>query len=61
MALAVRTPSYVPTRDEIVEAARALVPALRARAQQAEELRQPPDETLADLRAENELHGHEVP
>lgn len=45
-----QTPSYIPTRDEIVKAASDLIPSLRARARQAEELRRMPDETIADMK-----------
>ena len=40
-----------PSYPEMVERAQALVPALRERAQGAEELRRIPDDTVADLRA----------
>ena len=49
--MAVSKPSHIPTREEVVEAARALVPTLRDRAQETEDLRRIPDETIADLRA----------
>ena len=39
----------IPTRDELVERARALVPALRERAARTEELRRLPEETLQDF------------
>ncbi len=39
----------VPTRDELVDRARRLVPRLRDRARRTEELRRLPDETFADL------------
>ncbi|HVV92195.1 MAG TPA: acyl-CoA dehydrogenase family protein [Hyphomicrobiales bacterium] len=38
-----------PDRSELLRRARALVPALRARAEQGEALRRVPDETIADL------------
>jgi 3-hydroxy-9,10-secoandrosta-1,3,5(10)-triene-9,17-dione monooxygenase len=41
----------VPTRNEVIQAAQALVPALRERAQDTENLRRLPDETVADLKA----------
>jgi 3-hydroxy-9,10-secoandrosta-1,3,5(10)-triene-9,17-dione monooxygenase len=37
------------TRDELLQRARALLPALEQRAEQAEELRRLPDETVSDL------------
>lgn len=40
-----------PTRDEILEAARGLIPVLRKRAPEAERIRRIPDETIEDLRA----------
>lgn len=46
-----RKPSYVPTRDELVKAAQDLVPVLRERAVEAEQLRRMPDETIKDLKA----------
>ena len=39
-----------PTRDEILEAARGLIPVLRERAPEAERIRRIPDETIEDLR-----------
>ena len=39
-----------PTKDELVTAARALIPSLRDRAEEAEDLRRLPDETVADLK-----------
>ena len=39
-----------PTRDEILDAARLLVPVLRERAPEAERIRRIPDETISDLR-----------
>jgi 3-hydroxy-9,10-secoandrosta-1,3,5(10)-triene-9,17-dione monooxygenase len=43
-------PSHIPTRDEVVQAAQDLVPTLRDRAQETEDLRRLPDETITDLR-----------
>ena len=40
-----------PTREQILDAARGLVPVLRGRAPEAERIRRIPDETIADLRA----------
>ena len=40
-----------PTREQFVEAARALIPVLRERAPEAERIRRIPDETIEDLRA----------
>ncbi len=45
------SPSSIPTRQEIIKAAESLVPVLRDRAQDTEDLRRLPDETIADLRA----------
>ena len=39
-----------PSREQILEAARALIPVLRARAPEAERIRRVPDETIEDLR-----------
>ena len=39
-----------PTREQFVEAARALIPVLRERAPEAERIRRIPDETIEDLR-----------
>ncbi len=44
-------PDHIPTQDELVAAARDLVPALKERAQQAEDLRRLPEETIRDLKA----------
>ena len=44
-------PDYVPTRSEIVRAARDLIPILRDRAQATESNRDLPVETVADLKA----------
>jgi alkylation response protein AidB-like acyl-CoA dehydrogenase len=41
--------SDTPTKEDLLARAEALVPALRARAQKAEELRRCPDETVADF------------
>lgn len=41
----------IPTADEIIARARALVPALRERARQAEKNRRVPDETIAEMQA----------
>ena len=38
-----------PSREEIIDRAAALVPVLRDRAAEAEQLRRIPDETIADL------------
>ena len=43
--------SNIPTKTEIVEAARVLIPSLRDRANEAEDLRKLPDATVADLKA----------
>lgn len=40
-----------PTKDELVSAARHLIPSLRERADEAEDLRHLPDATIADLKA----------
>jgi 3-hydroxy-9,10-secoandrosta-1,3,5(10)-triene-9,17-dione monooxygenase len=50
----------IPSREEIVKAAQALVPTLRDRAQDTEDLRRIPDETIADLRKAG-LHKLFVP
>ena len=51
MALAENTsPSYIPTRKEITKLARNLVPELRERAEQAEDLRKMPEENVAALK-----------
>ena len=39
-----------PTREQILDAARGLIPVLRERAPEAERIRRIPDETIADLR-----------
>ena len=41
----------IPTRKEIIQAAADLVPILRERAEEAEDLRKMPDETIEDLKA----------
>ena len=46
-----RRPSYVPTRQEMTQAATDLIPVLRERAQATEALRDIPEETIADLKA----------
>lgn len=45
-----KTQALVPTRDEILDRARALVPALRERAEACEAARMLPAETIADYR-----------
>jgi 3-hydroxy-9,10-secoandrosta-1,3,5(10)-triene-9,17-dione monooxygenase len=49
--LSKQTPSYQPTREELVLEARKLVPVLRERAEQTEDLGRIPDETIADIKA----------
>lgn len=49
--MSARTSQSVPTRAEAIEAARALQPVLRERADATEDLRRLPDETIADLKA----------
>ena len=49
--MSARTSQSVPTRAEAIEAARALQPVLRERAEATEDLRRLPDETIADLKA----------
>ena len=51
MVTATKKPDYIPSREELMAAARSLRPALRERAAQAEDLRQMPDQTIADLKA----------
>ena len=41
----------IPTRKEIIQAAADLVPILRERAEEAEDLRKMPDETIEDLKS----------
>jgi 3-hydroxy-9,10-secoandrosta-1,3,5(10)-triene-9,17-dione monooxygenase len=48
---AVNAPDRLPTVDDLVQRARDLAPALRQRADTAEQHRRMPDETLADLTA----------
>ncbi len=43
-------PSYIPTREELTKAAADLVPKLRERAEEAEDLRMMPDETIEDIK-----------
>lgn len=43
-------PSYIPTREELTKAATDLVPKLRERAEEAEDLRMMPDETIEDIK-----------
>ncbi|MDG2297346.1 MAG: acyl-CoA dehydrogenase family protein, partial [Gammaproteobacteria bacterium] len=43
-------PSYIPTREEITKAAADLIPKLRERAEEAEDLRMMPDETIEDIK-----------
>ncbi|HJM71558.1 MAG TPA: acyl-CoA dehydrogenase family protein [Gammaproteobacteria bacterium] len=51
MALAEnKSPSYIPTREEITKLARDLIPELKERAQQAEDLRKMPEENVAALK-----------
>ncbi len=45
-----RKQEEIPTREELLDRARALVPALRQRAQACEEARTPPAETIEDYR-----------
>ena len=42
--------SYIPTRDEMISSARELLPRLKNRAEDTEDLRRLPDETIAELR-----------
>tara|TARA_R110002110_G_scaffold303525_1_gene517589 strand:+ start:6755 stop:7957 length:1203 start_codon:yes stop_codon:yes gene_type:complete len=44
-------PSYIPTREELVAEAHKLVPVLRERANETEDLGRIPDETIADIKA----------
>jgi len=50
-ATAKKQPSYIPSRDEIVQAARDLVPVLRERAEATEKRRDLLPETIRDLKA----------
>ena len=43
-------PSYIPTREELTKAAADLVPKLRERAEEAEDLRMMTDETIEDIK-----------
>ena len=43
-------PSYIPTREELTKAAADLIPKLRERAEEAEDLRMMPDETIEDIK-----------
>jgi 3-hydroxy-9,10-secoandrosta-1,3,5(10)-triene-9,17-dione monooxygenase len=43
--------SHIPTKGDLVAAARALIPALRERADESEDLRRLPDVTVSDLKA----------
>ena len=53
-------PMTHPTREQILDAARGLIPVLRARAPEAERIRRIPDETIADLRAAGLLEHSEA-
>jgi len=44
-------PDYLPTREELIQSARDLVPTLKKRAKATEDRRDLPDETLVDLKA----------
>ncbi|MBQ08799.1 MAG: hypothetical protein CMD96_03330 [Gammaproteobacteria bacterium] len=46
-----KEPSYIPTRKEITQLAKDLIPELRERAQQAEDLRMMPEENMDALKA----------
>ena len=46
-----KTSSYIPSREEIVQSASDLIPKLRERAEEAEDLRQMPDQNIADLKS----------
>ena len=43
-------PSYIPTREELTKAAADLISKLRERAEEAEDLRMMPDETIEDIK-----------
>ena len=43
-------PSYIPTREELTKAAADLIPKLRERAEEAEDLRMMTDETIEDIK-----------
>src|SRR5581483_138857 len=72
VAMATSPTRSVPaiSRDELLQRAAALVPALKQRAQKAEDLRQMPPETVADLKASGLIdiatperfggNGHEI-
>ena len=60
MAVVKAARSDTPTKDELVTAARALIPVLRERANEAEDLRRMPDATIADLTASG-LHKIYMP
>lgn len=51
MAVVKAAQSDIPTKSELVMAARGLIPVLRERANEAEDLRRMPDATIADLTA----------
>lgn len=53
-------PAKPPTRTELIDRARSLIPTLRERAVQTEELRRIPDETIQDLRSAG-LHCYFTP
>lgn len=44
------SPSYIPTREEMIRRARDLIPVLKERARKTEDLRELPAETVADLK-----------
>ena len=46
-----KTSSYIPSREEIVQSASDLIPKLRERAEEAEDLRQMPDQNIGDLKS----------
>ena len=50
MALAEnKSPSYIPTRDEITQLARDLIPELKERAQETEDIRKMPEKNMQAL------------
>ncbi len=51
MAVVKAVRSDLPTKEELVTAARALIPVLRERANEAEDMRRMPDATIADVTA----------
>ncbi|HEY6762277.1 MAG TPA: acyl-CoA dehydrogenase family protein [Baekduia sp.] len=59
--MAVTETTGVPTAEEILARAEALVPALAARAERVEEERRVPDETMEDLRAAGLLNAVSPP